>query len=238
MSSKPEVRIPGKRFVTLDLDPKEILARPAASKIIASVFESAFNFAIDEMAIDMEYSERNGRLLIPRIVADDKLNDFVLSETGSSKPRSQRLSQIIYPVRLSIQLPGQLDTLIYEKDLDSSGPLADGHVEIDVRASGVTSHDVGVAEGQIIDDRLGSGISRIVNRVGPGVTQLKHGDRVCAWTSGGFGNISRTPAELVQFIPDKLSFETTASLPLAYCAACYSLLDAARLQSSERVLIS
>lgn len=90
--------------------------------------------------------------------------------------------------------------------------------------------------GQIETTSLGYECSGIVSKIGPNVQSLKVGDRVMAAGDGAFGTFFRVP-EIVTFkIPDFMSFEMAATIPVAYGTAYYSL-KAARLSAEDTVLI-
>jgi NADPH:quinone reductase-like Zn-dependent oxidoreductase len=55
--------------------------------------------------------------------------------------------------------------------------------------------------------------------------------------SGCFRSFVRADEDTVIRIPDSLGYEIAAGLPCIYCTAIYSLLDVARLQAGENILI-
>ena len=66
---------------------------------------------------------------------------------------------------------------------------------------------------------------------------LRIGDRVCAVTTGVFRTKERTRSTCAVRIPDEMSYEEAASIPVIYITAYHSLYDVARLQKGETVLI-
>jgi len=90
---------------------------------------------------------------------------------------------------------------------------------------------------------LGHDGAGTVEAVGASVKTVKPGDRV-AFCNGGIGGTPGTyahhavvPAEQLARIPDTVSFETAAALPLVSITAWESLYDRARLQAHEHALI-
>lgn len=90
---------------------------------------------------------------------------------------------------------------------------------------------------------LGHDGAGVVEAVGAAVKSLKPGDRV-AFCNGGIGGTPGTyahhavvPAEQLARIPDAVSFETAAALPLVSITAWESLYDRARLAAHEHALI-
>jgi NADPH:quinone reductase-like Zn-dependent oxidoreductase len=58
-----------------------------------------------------------------------------------------------------------------------------------------------------------------------------------ALPEGGFSTYARCPTTSVAQIPDTMSFEVAATIPVVFCTAYYSLFDLGQLQPGERVLI-
>ena len=94
-----------------------------------------------------------------------------------------------------------------------------------------------VAMGQIPDSMLGFEASGIITHVGQHVSSFKSGDKVCTLGSGAHRTIFRNKADFCQKIPDGLSFEEAATLPLVHCTAYYALVHIARVQPKQTVLI-
>jgi hypothetical protein len=80
------------RFATLDLDAKSELPNTIAADIITDVFQYLFNTNSSSES-DMEFAERGGKLLLPRVVDDVAMNEFVYQETKQSEPQLQAFSQ-------------------------------------------------------------------------------------------------------------------------------------------------
>ena len=93
-----------------------------------------------------------------------------------------------------------------------------GEVRIIVRASGLNYADVMARLGLYPDAPpmpavLGYEASGMVESVGPGVTTLKPGDRVLAFTRfGGYANRLVAPADQVVPLPAAVSFEAATAL--------------------------
>lgn len=97
--------------------------------------------------------------------------------------------------------------------------------------------DVMIGLGQIPFSDIGLECSGVVTAAGRSVQSLTVGDRVCGLTRGGYSNSARVPQTMVTRIPDNLSFTAAASIPIIFCTAYYSLIDIARLEPGESVLI-
>ena len=80
---------------------------------------------------------------------------------------------------------------------------------------------------------LGCECAGTVRRLAPGVTKFKVGDRVAIMSKGTYANRVRVPAGRAQAIPDWLSFEDAATIPLVYMTALYSLFWLGNLQEGQ-----
>jgi NADPH:quinone reductase-like Zn-dependent oxidoreductase len=123
-----------------------------------------------------------------------------------------------------------------------------GEVLVRVRASSVNAADWHIMRGDPYFARLFLGLrgpkSRIRGRdfagmieaVGPGVSgMLQVGDDVFGEVEGSFAEYVRVPAALVERKPVNLTFEQTATLPLAGNTAWMGLSD---LKAGQKVLIN
>jgi NADPH:quinone reductase-like Zn-dependent oxidoreductase len=90
--------------------------------------------------------------------------------------------------------------------------------------------------GQIESTELGYECSGVVSNVGSNVQSLAVGDRVMATGDGIFSTFVRLPELAVFKIPEAMTFETAATIPVAYGTAYHSL-KAARLSKEDTVLI-
>ncbi|KAG9652790.1 putative polyketide synthase, partial [Aureobasidium melanogenum] len=224
------------KFITLDLDSDRDSDMEAASTI-CRIFTTATQDINQNQGIDFEYSERSGKILIPRIFEDTPTNDFIHTDINPPVAELESFSQHGRSLKLEIGVPGLLDTLRFVDDPVMERPLASDEVDISIHATVVNFKDVMVSMGQLVEDFLGCEVSGVVTAVGSSVTHVAVGDRVCSWTLGGYGNNIRNDAGFVQKIPDDMSFEHAASLPLVYCTAYYSLFDIGHLAQGETVLI-
>ncbi|GAB1319702.1 hypothetical protein MFIFM68171_09912 [Madurella fahalii] len=188
---------------------------------------------------DNEFSEKDGIVHVKRCIGAADLNARVAGENlaNSSGTEMEPFHQPDRALTLEIATPGLLDTLRFVDDPVALRTLPEDYVKIDVRAVGLNFRDIMVCMGQLVDNFLGCECSGVVAEVGSAVTHFKVGDRVCTWTLGAYCNTVQNPAKLVQRIPDNMGFCEAASLPIVYCTAYYGLVDQARIQRGETVLI-
>jgi NADPH2:quinone reductase len=117
-----------------------------------------------------------------------------------------------------------------------------GSVVVEVHAAGVAFPDVLLTRGryQYRPDppfTLGAEISGVV-RSAPAGSAVRPGDRVAAFPMfGGFAEVVAVQPHLVLPLPDSVSFETGAALPMNYLTAHFALLRRGRLTAGETVLV-
>ncbi|MFI6458758.1 SDR family NAD(P)-dependent oxidoreductase [Streptosporangium amethystogenes] len=125
---------------------------------------------------------------------------------------------------------------------DIAGPrpeqaLADGHIRMRIRTSGLNFRDVMVALGLVGDDGLGLEGAGVVTEVGPNVDGLAVGDRVMGFIPDSFAPAGVTDQRMVIPVPRRWSFTDAASAPVAYLTAYHALSELAEVQAGQRVLI-
>ena len=121
------------------------------------------------------------------------------------------------PWRLDRTERGSVPALALVSCPPAAAPLGEGQVRIAVRAAGLTSRDVQIAQGTHPGTAvLGREIAGVVMEPGPGVTGLTAGDRVLGLAAGGFGPVVVTDARLLARIPVGWSFAQAAALPVSF----------------------
>jgi acyl transferase domain-containing protein/NADPH:quinone reductase-like Zn-dependent oxidoreductase len=224
----------GVMTVTLDLDGQQ----DSDLDTIFEVVTRSFNLNnSDNKSIEVELVKRDGSVMIPRIVEDVKSNRHIASRTVAPVPDAQPFWQPGRSLIIDIKTPGLLDTLHFNDDVRMEGKLSSDSVEIEVRASGMNFKDVMMAMGQVKTEPLGLECSGVVTAVGKNVVGYSVGDRVVTYAQGTYCNRLRQQACAVQIIPDDMSFETAATIPIVFCTAYHSVFEAARLRKGESILI-
>ncbi len=134
--------------------------------------------------------------------------------------------------------PGVLQ--VQERPDPALGP---GEVRIDVAAAGINFADVMARMGLYPDAPktpcvVGYEVAGTILELGEGVEGLSHGQRVVAGTQfGGYASQVAVPASDVIALPDVLSFEQGAAIPVNYATAWAGLIGYGSLQPGERVLV-
>ncbi len=118
-----------------------------------------------------------------------------------------------------------------------------GAVRVRVRAAGINFADIMARMGLYPDAPklpavMGYEVSGIVDAVGDNVTSVRVGDRVAAYTRfGGYSDVVVVPAERAARVPDTLSFEKAAAIPVNYLTAWLMLVHLGNVRAGESVLI-
>ncbi|MCR6658124.1 MAG: alcohol dehydrogenase catalytic domain-containing protein [Asticcacaulis sp.] len=133
-------------------------------------------------------------------------------------------------------------------DLPKPEPKA-GEVRVRIKASGVNPLDTKIRAGVAAHARqplpavLGMDLAGVVETVGDGVTAFKPGDEVYGMATGIGGlqgsqaEYAAVDADFLALKPAALDFRQAAALPLVVITAWEGLVDHARLQPGQTVLV-
>lgn len=246
----------GRRYISLDLQGPLGSHEdwPLSSlEAIATITEVAVGIAVqpapDLLPIDFEYAVRDGVLLVPRLYNDTVLNSMLTTrpaldwQDSSTVLTTEPLFQQERPLQLELGIPDLLDTLCFGDDDKGfelvTSPLAPDMVEIEPRAYGLNFRDVMVAVGQLRECVMGLECSGIITRLGTEAREqgLEVGDCVMALLLGLFASRAYVSWHGVAHMPEGMTFEDAASLPMVFSTAYVALVDVARLQKGQSVLI-
>jgi alcohol dehydrogenase len=154
---------------------------------------------------------------------------------------------------LVLRRHGTLDDLAVVDDHPTPKP-AEGHVVIRVRAASFNYHDVFTVRGMPgikvpLPVVIGLDMAGEVAEVGAGVAGWKAGDRVLVnpvnkkkglmgeMLDGGMAEYCLVAADQLVAMPDGVSFEDAAALPVAYGTAHRMLITHKTVEAGERVLV-
>jgi NADPH:quinone reductase len=137
---------------------------------------------------------------------------------------------------------------LLQNDIAKPAPAA-GQVLVRIHASAVNPLDLKIAAGGAAHARmplpavLGIDMAGVVEAVGAGVTAFAPGDAVFGMT-GGVGGVQGSLAEyaavdadLLAHAPTTISLREAAAIPLAFITAWEGLVDRARVQPGQSVLV-
>lgn len=138
--------------------------------------------------------------------------------------------------------PGTEEALRYQDVPDPEcGP---DEVRIRVSAAAINRGDLGRRAGLYRGGELkypliiGWDIAGEIERVGAEVRDRRVGERVVALIpQGGYAELATAPGKAAVPLPDNVSFDEAAALPVAYLTSWYALRRRARLQAGEVALI-
>ncbi|KAL8962775.1 MAG: hypothetical protein Q9193_000877 [Seirophora villosa] len=226
---------PKTAFVTVALEPSRSsssLANDAAT--IAKVFERTVLGRINRV-FEPEYTVIDGLLHINRLLVARQPNEHIFQKT--MRPIRPQSIEDCPPLKLNVKAPGLLDSLEFIEDSSQETALASDNIEIDIVAIGVNFKECLIALGRVKSERLGSEFAGVVRTVGATCSQFQPGDRVAACDLDCYRTRIRIKENQAVKIPDSMSYVEAASIPTAFTTAYYSLIDVARLQKNESVLI-
>ncbi len=206
------------RFVLVDLD-----GEPASWHALAAALASAA-----QPEVGQQLALRDGVALVPRLVR--------AGGAGALTP-----PEAVSRWRLATGDRGTVEDLRLVPCPEVDEPLVEGQIRIAVRAASLNFRDVVTALGLVPLrgewDTIGSDGAGVVSEVGPGVSSLQPGDRVMGLLPGAFGPVSVSDHRLLTRMPAGWSFVQAAAVPGAFLTAYYGLVDLARLQRGERLLV-
>ncbi|MGI9360480.1 MAG: zinc-binding dehydrogenase [Parasphingorhabdus sp.] len=122
-----------------------------------------------------------------------------------------------------------------------------GEVLIRVRATSVNPVDIQLRRGDYSDAvnlpaKIGVDVAEVITKVGPGASRFEVGDEVfyvprLLENEGSYADFHVEQEAIVAKKPQSLTFAQAAALPLAAGTAWECLIERARLQAGQRVLI-
>ena len=118
-----------------------------------------------------------------------------------------------------------------------------GQLGVDVKAAGCNFFDILIVQGRYqvkppFPFIPGGEIAGVVREIGQGVSGFAVGDRVLASAPmGGYADRIAIPASFAHRMPDAMSFEEGASLPIVYPTSYAGLVYRAALKPGETLLV-
>ncbi|WP_437670504.1 type I polyketide synthase [Sorangium sp. So ce131] len=197
------------------------------------------------LLVDVDGSEASLAALPAALNTDDP--QLALRDGAARVPRLGRppAGEMLVPpggeasFHLHIPTRGSLDGLSFVASSHGTAPLASGQVRIAVRAAGLNFRDVLNALGMIPGEAGPLGIegAGVITEVGPGVSGFALGDRVMGMFPRAIGPLAVADARMVIRMPEGWSFAQAAATPAVFLTAYYALVELARLQPGERLLV-
>ncbi|OPC77137.1 beta-ketoacyl synthase [Embleya scabrispora] len=188
----------------------------------------------------------DARRLADELLEPTDEDEIVLTPRGRFVPRERHLGEPAVPgtgrpFALRVRDKGLGYRLgWHEIDPPRPGP---GQVAIEVHAAALNYRDVmqvtGLLPADVSGPTLGPGFecAGVVTACGPGVTNLRPGDRVAGTAPAALTTHTIAHASTMWPIPDDITYTQAATVPVAYATVVYSLGRLARIQPGETVLV-
>lgn len=226
---RSELNIP---YFTLEVDSSDKNFGDLVCKTFAHIEASEDT---ESLLPDREYAVDQGKIKIGRYTPYALQRQLCGPEAMNSNDFGIKIRT------LNIRKLGLLESLRWTQ---TEGPkaIAEDHVEIKTRSIGLNFRDVVFAMGIIRSESetipLGLEMAGVISRVGPNGGNFKIGDRVMAISANGcIATRAAIPSSLAIKIPEALSFEAAATMPICFATAIRSLIDVGQLGQGQSVLI-
>lgn len=229
---------PKVRFITLDLDPQS--PYESSLTVVNEVLRSPVTDLSKPSAdLECEFAERNGQLFVSRVVAEEKAEHYIKNATGKSILHDRNFLSPRNAMRAGLGIVGLLETFHWKPDPGMDGPLGPDQVRVELRAASINFRDILVATGQVQSlTEMKNDCSGVVVESGENMkSRFKPGDRVCAYYGQSYSNFPVVDGDCCSRIPDSMSFEVAASVPIVWGTVYHSLVDIAHLAEGEKILI-
>lgn len=228
------------QLFTLEIDKRDVSQQPHLIEHVLEQIRSVLVDTCNTLAPDMEFAVRDSQILVPRF---RPLNYQQEVERLSCNAMVNGAKNVDARAELHIKQRGLLNTL-YWQQTPASDNIPEGHIEVETRAVGLNAFDVLSAQGIIRDItppedlRFGCEASGLVLRVGPGAAGFQPGDRIMFFANGNaFATSSVISSEVALQIPDSMSFQQAATVPVCFGTVLHSLINVARVERGQTVLI-
>jgi SAM-dependent methyltransferase len=211
------------------------------SATIRKLCETQFSLTLPVAKMNGEFMLQDGRIWTSRLREATRADEYLQTTLHHSEAVPTLATDAGRPIKLTTTVPGLLEKLEWVTDETYNEPLSQTEVEIEIRAVGLNFRDLMIAMGEHTAYSMGSEAAGIISRVGSKVVDFAPGDRVvyiCGLDHVGcMHTYGRLDQSTVAKVPDGLSLEMAAGLPVVYATVIYSLRETARLMPGETILI-
>ncbi len=192
-------------------------------------------------------SARDAKILLRELCRGESEREIALRDEARygqrltrGLPNGRRQLDPAVPLRVETRERGVLDSLQFTPfALPACEP---GHVLIRVEAAGMNFRDVlkaiGLYPAETADARMyGDEVAGEVIAVGEGVTHVKKGDRVFGLAVFGLATHTLARGEDVLPVPDGITSDEAATIPVVFMTAWHALVNVARVRAGEKILV-
>ena len=205
--------------------------------------------ALAPTSLEREFAIRGGRVLVPRFVPFTSTPADAPAKTVTPTPAPTSA-----PFRLEVDTVGQISSLRYHSILTSNGRLLDygaDDVVIEVKAAALNFKDLMLALGMLnnpmgLDKQalrfnpptaMGLECSGVILAAGGNVKRFAVGDEVFGICDHSLASQVVTHQNFIAKKPSHMTHVEAASLPIVFCTSYSGLIDKARIQPGEVVLV-
>ena len=230
------------RLITLDVQEAIESCLPRLLQVVMDLITTCFsNSTRDHSLVEAEYVYRDGQVLVPRLLHNSKISEWMAQEAKQSRVESRLYLQPDCLISLNIDAAPSNESLRFVSDDSTQRPLDSSTVEIAVRAHSLSLADLT----RSLDSAVGSmpvvrELSGIVSALGSSASdRFRVGDRVCAWSYDGpsYANYARVEGNRVSCLSDSITFALGATIPVTFMTAYYAVVEVANLQKGQSILI-
>ncbi|KAH8889473.1 hypothetical protein GQ53DRAFT_869901 [Thozetella sp. PMI_491] len=226
---------PNKHLVTVLLEQDSLSSLASRANFVTKVLQSCF---LDQpTSKEAEFVVQDGHLAIGRTLREIRLDEERVSRI---RPRLRPERWQSGPaVALEVGTPGLLDTLQFKEDPVGETQLGADEVEIKAEFWPLSFRDLFIALGRLgQQEKMGFECAGTVTRVGLAcLSSVRPGDRVIMGVFGSMCSHPRAEVEAVLRVPDCLSLKEAVASIGPGMTAYHALVNAARLQRGEKILI-
>ncbi|KAJ4863699.1 acyl transferase domain-containing protein [Trichoderma breve] len=211
-ASRPDLSL-----FTLDID-----AESAEASGILQVYEKYLGpSASPYSASEWELALSNGNIVIPRLLENKEVNLQVQDATSKHHPRDEIYTDFGRPLSLRINSVGVTQ------------------VKVRVENFALNFKDMLTTTGQLEGNSalLLEGSGTIIEVGDASQSSFSAGDRVSFFAPDGLATVSNVDVRHAVKVPEGVSGEAAAAVPLAYSTVLYALRDIARIQRGESILV-
>ena len=237
------IECPGIRFLTLQLQQGRTATAAPVLDVLGRALpvllrSSAFDLDRDISEVETEFAERDGQLFVSRLVPLREIDDQVHRSNQLAEPEMIPFLGHGRTLAAELGIPGLLESFRWRDDAGAP-PVGPDDVRLELRAASINFKDVLIAAGQLPGiTEMRNDCSGVVVEVGANMRdRFQPGDRVCALYSRSYTNYPVVHGDCVRVVPDAMSFEEAAALPIVWATVYYSVVDMGRLRRGEKILI-
>ncbi|KAH8743966.1 KR domain-containing protein [Diaporthe sp. PMI_573] len=202
---------------------------------------SAFDLNRPGHETENEFLERDSQLYVSRLFPHRENSEYIRSMHHQSPPvPTPFFDENRTTMAAELGVTGLLDSIRW-KPTTTGTPVVVGpdEVRLELRAASINFKDVLIAAGQLPGiTQMRNDCSGIVVEVGANMRgRFQLGDRVMALYSDSYTNYPVVHGDCCHVVPENLSFEEAASVPIVWATVYYSLVDMGRLAKGDKILI-